>query len=945
MTLAVVISGAAGLIFQIVWLYECSLVFGNSLWSATVVLSSFMAGLALGSALVARFSRRVERPLVAYAALESTVAIAGLALSYTLPHLTQVLAPITNASGDHLALANLIRLAAAFGALALPAAAMGATLPVVVGALTKDPRNFGRMLGHLYGWNTLGAVLGVVSAELVFVRYAGVKGSAWVAASFDLVAAAIAMRVFRADLRVPHGTTQPAARAGSRAGAGSISVRPAILLLASAAMGGAVLLALEVVWFRFLTMYVLSTTLTAALMLAAVLAAIGCGGLAASAWLRRRADGSTYAPVVALVAGCTTVGLYAAFGRVTSGTQVAEWTRVLWFATALVVPTSFLSGALFTFLGDLIERSLAASGSEAAAVLTLANTLGAMCGPIVAAFVLLPSLGMEGSFFVLSIAYLFVAALASRPLEKGAWRGIALAATALVFVIAIVEFPFGAMRDRYFARAAAAYAGDGSSVVATREGSTGTILLMQQHWLGQPVYNRLVTDGFSMSGTAVPGMRYMRAFAYWPMLLHQAPLRHALVVCYGVGVTAQAVADISSLDSIDVVEISGDVVAMSDVIYENKKAPLSDPRVRLHLEDGRQFLQATGELFDLITGEPPPPRTPGTVNIYTREYFQLIRDRLADGGITTYWLPVARPSPGTDVNTIVRAFCDVFDDCSLWNATPFDLMLVGSKGASGPIAEESFAKPWVTPGLEARLREVGFEQPEEIGATFLGDADYLRGLTKDTPALVDDFPQRLVPMPSRPSLSDPRYASDPAVAALFQSVIDPVRARALFSTSPLIRRFWPEALRARTLPAFDDQRIINRVLWEGGKPLRQIEDLHFLLTRTSLRALPLWVLGSDEIKQRIAETSDDRSGAVEYARALRAMTGHGYAAAAAFFAETERRGFGGAQAHALGAYALCMAGKVDDARAMVPGGRVADADEEHFWEWLKPRIASGGCAN
>ena len=243
-------------------------------------------------------------------------------------------------------------------------------------------------------------------------------------------------------------------------------------------------------------------------------------------------------------------------------------------------------------------------------------------------------------------------------------------------------------------------------------------------------------------------------------------------------------------------------------------------------------------------------------------------------------------------------------------------MLLGSRGASGPIREDAFAKPWVTPGLEARLREVGFEQPEEIGATFLGDAEYLRDLTKDTPELVDDFPQRLVPSPSRVSLSDPRYATDSSVSDFFQRVIDPGRARELFARSPFIRQFWPAALVARTIPAFDYQRIINRVLWDGGKPLRQIEDLHFLLTRTPLRTLPLWVLGSDEVKQRIAESSGDTSGAVEYARALRALTGHGYAAAAGFFAASERRSFGGAQVRALHAYALCMAGQLDEARSI-----------------------------
>ena len=125
--------------------------------------------------------------------------------------------------------------------------------------------------------------------------------------------------------------------------------------------------------------------------------------------------------------------------------------------------------------------------------------------------------------------------------------------------------------------------------------------------------------------------------------------------------------------------------------------PLHDPRVRLHLEDGRFFLASADTKFDLITGEPPPPRTPGAVNIYTREYFQLIYDRLAEGGIATYWLPVARPEPGTDVDTSLKAFCEVFADCSLWNATPFDLMMVGTRHATGPVAEETIRAAWQIP--------------------------------------------------------------------------------------------------------------------------------------------------------------------------------------------------------------------------------------------------------
>ncbi len=931
MTLAIFLSGAAGLIFQIAWLYECGLVFGNSLWATSIVLSSFMGGLALGNALVATFERRVRFPLAVYAGLETIVALAGVALTYTLPNLTRIVAPLTRAATEHTWLVNLIRLAVAFAILVVPATAMGATLPIVVGALARGRSRLGGVLGHLYGWNTLGAVVGVVSAEVVLIKHLGIRGSGLTAALLDLSAAAIAIwRARRVEAGAPDAvrkTTQPASPIQWRA-------------LASAFLAGGALLGLELIWFRFLTMFVLSTTLAVSLMLASVLAAIAAGGLAASLWLKRPTSASPIV-AVALALGSVTVLSYTTFQWLTTGTQIGEWYRVLWLAAALTAPTAFVSGAFFTVLGDAMARGKPDAATATTAWLTLANTAGAMCGPLIAVFVLLPAFGIEGALFTLALVYGVIALVAPREPRKqhsvAPWRSPVTAVTALVFALLFITFPFGLMSRSYFVRSVQAYTDDGSAVVATREGSSDTVLLMRQQWMGKPVYDRMVTNGFSMSGTAVPAMRYMRYFAYWPMLMHEMPLNKALVVCYGVGVTAGAVTDIASLESIDVAEISPDVVAMSDVIYANGRSPLHDPRVRLHLEDGRNFLQTTNERFDLITGEPPPPRTPGAVNIYTREYFQLLYDRLAEGGIATYWVPVARPDPGTDVDTIIRAFCDVFDDCSLWNGTPFDLMLAGSRDGvhgAGRITADSFSKPWVTPGLESRLREVGFETPEEIGATFVGDAPYLRALTAQTPPLADDFPQRLLPAPGRPSLSDPRYRVDPAVAGYFQQAIDPAAARDRFANSTFVRRVWPHALIAGTLAAFEDQRIVNRVLWEGGKPLRQIEDLHYVLTRTALRTLPLWILGSDDVKQRIAEASADRTGVVDYARALRALSGRDYAGAAVFLAAAEQRGFHGAVVRALRAYALCRAGQIDAAREIARGIQVADPDEKHFWGWM-----------
>ncbi|HJZ72523.1 MAG TPA: hypothetical protein VKE51_12345 [Vicinamibacterales bacterium] len=922
MTFVFFVSGAAGLIFEMVWFHRSSLVFGSSVWAATIVLSSFMGGLAVGNAFAGRYARGRRELLRAYAALELIVAVTGLTLTYGLPPLAAVVARLSAGGGD--AAVNAVRLAIAFTVMLVPATAMGATLPVLTGALVRSRAQFGPIVGRLYGWNTLGAVVGVVATETVLIGRVGIAGAAWIAALLDGLAAAVALQCARRA-----GSTVSAFDGGPDSHAAG--ARP---VLAAAFLAGASLLALEVVWLRFLSMYVLSTTLAMSVMLAVVLAAIGLGGIAGSRWLARSSDGAARPATVAFLAGCATVASYWAFQWTTGGSQIAEWRRILWLAAALAGPTAFLSGVLFTFFGAELSRALA-SPTQASAWLTLANTIGAMSGPAIAALMLLPAFGMERAIFGVAAAYCVIGAIAAG--ASRTWKQTrvkTLYASAAAAGVALLLFPFGVMDRAYFLRAAAPYMLDGSQIVATRESQSETIFLMQQQWLGRAVYNRLVTNGFSMTGTGTAGTRYMRYFAYWPMLLHDPPLARALVICYGVGVTAAAVLDIPSLTSLDVVEISPAIAAASDIVYADGGHPLRDRRVRLHVEDGRFFLQRTRDRFDLITGEPPPPRTPGAVNIYTEEYFRLIRDRLADGGITTYWLPVARPDPGTDVNTIVRAFCEVFADCSLWNATPSDFMLVGTKNLAGPAREETFRAAWQDSARGTRLREAGFEQPEQIGATFLGDAEYLRGLTRDAPALTDDFPQRIVPTRARLSLSDPRDKDDSSVIALYENVLDPDRARRAFAASPWIGRLWPASLAAGTQPFFASQRILNRVLSEGPRPLAQIDDLHGLLTGTRLRTLPLWLLGSDMVKQRIAESSAERTAATEYALGLGALSARDYLRAAAHLGEAERRGLREPTVRALQVYAMCLAGDVGTAKQLAAGVSPQTGDEKYFWDWM-----------
>ena len=967
------LSGTAALVFEMVWFYRCGLVFGSTVWAASLTLSSFMGGLAIGNGLVGLLADRIRRPLLLYAAAEFAVGLAGVAVVYGLS--TRALAfPLTRLSLDSFWAVNVLRFATVFATLLVPATAMGTTLPLLTSALCRERVRFGPALGRLYGWNTLGAVCGALVAELVLVRRFGVTGSAWLAAllacAVGVAALAVARREATSDA---YAAWEPRARSSARASRLPPAMpqpRPPLAPLAAAGLAGANLLVLEVVWLRFLSMFVLTTTLAMSVMLAVVLAAIGSGALVGARWLAGHSSAVADVPAVALGAGCAVVVSYAGFDALTSGTQVGDWQQMVWFAGVLTSPTAFMSGVLFTLLGDRLSRDVG-SAERAAAWLALANTVGATFGPLLATFLLLPALGMERTFFAVAASYVVIAAMlltldrialaariapaipTARTSATASAAGTAVSArsgfaarkatvaAALACLAALAAFPFGTMHRVYFTRAAAPYAGDGSTIVATREGTSETIFVMRQTWMGQPVYDRLVTNGFSMSGTAVPALRYMRDFVYLPMLLRASPLRRVLVICYGVGVTAAAATDIPWVQSIDVVELSRDIVAMSDVIYTPDRHPLRDPRIRLHIEDGRSFLEASEDRFDLITGEPPPPRTPGAVNIYTREYFRLMHDRLTEGGMATYWLPVARPHPGTDVNTIVRAFCDTFDDCSLWNATPFDLMLVGTRHSDGPVALASVRQAWAIEPLAGKLREIGFDRPEQVGATFLGDAAFVRQLAADAPPLTDDFPQRLRPDAFRRSLSDPRDFADAAVRTLYERVTDPRRAREAFERSAFVQRVFPPGLRADTAPFFEVQPLVNRVLLEGGNPLRRIEDLDAVLTRTSLQTLALWMLGTDDVKQRIARARDDQTGSAQYARALDRLAARDYLGAATGFAAAEQRGFRGATLRPLLVYALCRGGNSAGAGRLARGVTPHGAEETHFWSWMRTAFGVG----
>ena len=291
------LSGTGALIFETLWLRLSGLAFGNSIWAAALILSSFMAGLALGNALAASSRIRRWRPLHLSALLEVLVALFGCTIVFGLPVLGELLRPVWQVLWNYQPALLGLRFAVSFLILLMPTTAMGLTLPVLIEDPMLRQTNFGRAIGFLYGSNTLGAVAGAVLGEGYLIAAFGLRGTTLAAGLASCIAAAVALFVAKFEASASALTWQ-------RTFPLRLDVRyrlPWRLLFVSFGTG-CILLALEVIWFRFLRLYVASSSTAFAVMLAVVLGGIGLGSVLASLVHRHSARLDQFLPILLLLA-------------------------------------------------------------------------------------------------------------------------------------------------------------------------------------------------------------------------------------------------------------------------------------------------------------------------------------------------------------------------------------------------------------------------------------------------------------------------------------------------------------------------------------------------------------------------------------------------------------------------------------------------------------------
>jgi spermidine synthase len=727
------LSGATALVYQVLWQRLLGLVFGVTVYAASAVLASFMAGLALGSLVGGRWADRLRRPLLGYAVAEVLVGISALASPWALDRAEAVYLLLHPRLAASFGLLTAGRFLLSFLVLLVPTTLMGATFPLVVRSPLLARSALGPRLGWLYAANTAGGIAGTLLAGLYLIGAVGITASFRLAATVNvavsLIAALLSMRWEAAGAVVPEGEAvaassvpEPGLTAGARR-----------LVLAAFSLSGFAALGLEIVWFRVLSLFLQTTTYAFTAMLATVLTGIAAGSVLATRLLRRQREAL---PLLAGLQLSTAVACALSLLAVDGGFEVLGWAQgllagaaarrgalALVLSFAVLFPATLLMGVAFPVGLRLVAQGGGEREGRQVGQFYALNVLGSILGAVAAGFLLLPRLGSRASVLLLAASFV-VSGLALLAVVAGPRPRFALLAS--VAGIAAFAAAWASAPDPFEVALARRHAG--ARTLFRREGVQATVSVLQT-----PEGRRvLYLDGLHQANDAPGVVGIHREIAALGLALHPAP-RRALVIGLGGGVTAGALGRDRKL-GVEVIELSRAVVGAAALFHHVNDDVLHRGNVGVRVDDGRQFLLLNRQRYDILTADIIQPHHAGAGNLYSLEYFRLARTALDEDGIMVQWL-----SPRSDVHykAILRTFLQVFPDATLWSD---GTLVVGGAQAVRP-DERQFTRRVAEPGVRAALASLGVGSFADLQGRYLADAAALRAFVGAGPILTDDRPR------------------------------------------------------------------------------------------------------------------------------------------------------------------------------------------------------------
>ncbi len=754
------LSGCSALIYETLWQRKMILVFGASAPATTAILTAFFCGIAFGSYFGGRLLKRINNTLAFYGWVELWIAVWALAVPVLLAATDQVYLHLFQGSEAGPLLSLFYRFVLSI-IVVLPATlGMGATIPAMNRLLVEQGCGVGRGVALAYGINTIGAVLGCLATGFVLIRELGVQTSLYLAGCVNGVVVLITL----SNAWPSRDSAVQATGSGTRESQNGMEPFPSPkTLVIIYFFAGTLALGYEILWFRILAIYTTNSLITFTLLLSTYLLGFSTGSILLFPLLARRVKGLTVFVVsnlgtaLTILATLPVVYSFPAMKRVfidipakREALTPAMLTGVeASFSLAMVfLPTVFMGLAYPALCQVLIPRK--ESTAEQSGRYYFIGTLGSMSGVVLLGFFLIPLLGLVGSLGSLCCASCLLAGLTLLAGRDDPIRGrfVWVACSALLAVGAVIYGVHGhpflknshvIFRDGNWIVPARSDSSRATTLLLYKAGRSGTVMAKRSTRSGsKSSWTTLYVDDQAVAASSLSNRIDSKMLAHLPLLLHPDPKR-ALTVGFGSGGTSRSMT-LHEIET-DCAEIEPEVVRAASLFFHQNTNALRQPSFRLILNDARNHLHITDERYDVISTDVTNLQYKQNGNLYTREYFVLMKSRLASGGIACAWTPHVQLSEA-EFKILLHTFADVFEHPSVWTMnhdfTTFSIF-VATPGRL-EIDLDRLREGFDNSSISADLKDVNITHPFQFVHFLLLDEDGVRDYVGEVPVHTDDRP-------------------------------------------------------------------------------------------------------------------------------------------------------------------------------------------------------------
>lgn len=752
------LTGLTGLAYELVWIRLLILSFGSTQFAITTVLAVFMAGLAAGSVIFGRIVDKCPYPLKIYGIIEIILGIYCL-LSPLIFHWVRDLylaaAPIT-AGASFRADFEPTQFVFSLLVLIIPTTLMGGTLPALVKYLAKSEK-IGFNIALPYAINTLGAVTGCLATGLFALYYFGVSATVYLAGIIDIVIGGLILVLYRGE------RTDVQAAAVVEPVAPTFTVQGSRKRLNTAiiwvfCLSGFTSLAYEVLWTRVLSLVLGSSVYAFTIMLATFLAGIGIGSIAFAPFVDRCRRPVFWFAVLEAVIGLFALAsifwyreLPFIFFNLKQSFGDQFWLFLVFkflLASAVMIVPTLAMGAIFPLVTRIYSEGVGTIGKKVGNIYSI-NTAGAIIGSFVGGFILVPVIGAQAGVMLmagLNIALsIIILAFTAVPVKWKWMTGMAFAAGYAVIALVLPSWEKMAMTTGMYVNEYGDV--DGASfenwkfdekLLYYHEGLNAIITVRSSGPNGEVISYQANGKYEARSENGKPPKSWA-ILGHLPAMLHEGKPKEALVIGLGSGVTLGMMGHYP-YDSFDVVELEHAVVDAARYFSKANHRALDDPRVKLHVTDGRSYLSSVDKKYDVIVSGVSDPWISGVSNLFTYDYFMELKEKLNEGGIVALWFSNYRNTP-EDFRTGLNSFAEVFPNVSIWfhYKAELDLVVIGTVDMH-ELHMDRLKDIFDRPEVLEELRAIEMESPYDIFSLYLAGGKDLRAFLKGAGINTDERP-------------------------------------------------------------------------------------------------------------------------------------------------------------------------------------------------------------